>query len=104
MKNFFIQKSSHQNLKPFFNVLIVITTLFIIVFCKMELRSMNYAFLLKSRMYGSLQDRYYKNLMEQAKLTRSERLEKLAHSRMTLNWAKEGQVILVIGERAAVPQ
>ena len=65
---------------------------------------MNYALLVKSRQYGVLQDQYYKNLMKQARLTRSERLEKWAHSRMTLDWAKEGQVILVIGEKAAVPQ
>lgn len=95
---------SQHNFKPFFNVVIVICALFVIVLFKMELRSMNYAFLVRSRFYGTLQDKYYKNLMEQARLTRSERLEKWAHSRMTLNWAKEGQVILVIGEKAAVPQ
>ena len=93
-----------NNLTPFFNILIIILTLFIIVFVKTWLRDMNYDFLIQSRLYGSLQDRYYKNLMMQAQLTRSERLEKLAHSRMTLNWAKDGQVILIIGGKAAVPQ
>ena len=93
-----------SNLTPFFSVLIIIASLFITVFCKMELRRMNYAFLLKSRLYGSLQDRYYKNLIHQAQLDRSERLEKLAHSRMTLDWAKDEQVILIIGGKAAVPQ
>ncbi len=93
-----------DNLIPFFNILIIIITLFIIVFVKTWLRDMNYDFLIQSRLYGSLQDRYYKNLMMQAQLTRSERLEKLAHSRMTLNWAKDGQVILIIGGKAAVPQ
>ena len=95
---------SQHNFKPFFNVVIVICALFVIVLFKMELRRMNYAFLLRSRFYGTIQDHYYKNLMVQAKLTRSERLEKWAHSRMTLNWAKEGQVILVIGEKVAVSQ
>ena len=42
--------------------------------------------------------------MIQARLTRSERVAKWAHTRRTLNWAKEGQVILVIGEKVAVPQ
>ena len=93
-----------NNLIPFFNILIIILTLFIIVFVKTWLRDMNYDFLIQSSLYGSLQDRYYKNLMMQAQLTRSERLEKLAHSRMTLNWAKDGQVILIIGGKAAVPQ
>ncbi len=95
---------SEYNFKPFFNVVIVIGFLFVIVFFKMRLRDMNYDFLEKSRSYSMLQDQYYKNLMKQARLTRSERLEKWAHSRMTLNWAKEGQVILVIGEKAVVPQ
>ena len=93
-----------HNFKPFFNVIIIICSLFTIVFFKMQLRSMNYDFLVRSRFYGALQDKYYTNLMKQAHLTRSERLEKWAHSRMTLDWAKEGQVILVIGEKAAVPQ
>ena len=93
-----------DNLIPFFNILIIIITLFFIVFVKTWLRDMNYDFLIQSSLYGSLQDRYYKNLMMQAQLTRSERLEKLAHSRMTLNWAKDGQVILIIGGKAAVPQ
>lgn len=95
---------SKDNWKPFLNVAIVIISLFVIVFCKMKLISMNYAFLRDSRLYGTLQDRYYKNIMTQAKRNRSERLEQLAHSRMTLHWAKEGQVILIIGGKAAVPQ
>ncbi len=65
---------------------------------------MNYSFLKQSRAYGALQDRYYKNLMIQARKNRSERLERLAHSQMTLHWAKEGQVILIIGGKVAVPQ
>jgi len=95
---------SKKNLKPFFNVVIVIFALFIVVFFKMKVRQMNYSFLVKSRYYGTLQDRYYKNLMRQAHLTRFERLEELAHSKMTLSNAKEGQVILIIGEKVAVPQ
>jgi len=95
---------SQHNFKPFFNVIIVICSLFVIVLLKMELRRQNYEFLKQSRNYGNLQDTYYKNLMLQAQKTRSERLEKWAHSSRTLNWAKEGQVILVIGEKAAVPQ
>ena len=94
----------HKNFKPFFNVVIIISALFVIVLFKMELRRMNYTFLLRSRVYGQIQDRYYKNLMIQARQTRSERLEQWGRSQMTLNWAKEGQVILVIGEKAAIPQ
>lgn len=95
---------SQKSLKPFFNVVIVISSLFVIVLCKMKVRQMNYSFLVQSRYYGTLQDRYYKNLMRQAHLTRFERLEQLAHSKMTLSNAKEGQVILIIGEKVAVPQ
>ena len=93
-----------DNWIPFVNVAIVIVSLFVIVFCKVKLISMNYAFLKDSRLYGTFQDRYYKNIMTQAKRNRSERLEELAHSKKTLNWAKEGQVILIIGDKVAVPQ
>ncbi len=93
-----------DNWKPFFNITVLIVSLFVIVFCKIQLINMNYNFLKKSRLYGKIQDRYYKNLIIQARRNRSERLEQIAHSRMTLNWAKEGQVILIIGGKAAVPQ
>ena len=43
-----VSSISKNNLKPFFNVVVVISSLLVIVFLKMELRRMNYAFLLRS--------------------------------------------------------
>ena len=91
-----------HNLKPFFYVLMLIFFTFLVVFSKMELRRLNYTFWFKSQQYGKYQDQYYKNLMKYAKLSRSERIEKLAHS--TLHPATSGQVVLVIGEKVALTQ
>ena len=91
-----------HNLRPFFYVLMLIFFMFVLVFSKMELRRLNYAFWVKSQQYGRYQDQYYKNLMKHAELSRSERIEKLAHS--TLHPAAEGQVVLVIGEKVALTQ
>ena len=58
-------RQPRHNLKPFFNVVIIISALFAIVFCKMRLRDMHYEFLKKARAYGALKDDYYNNLMIQ---------------------------------------
>ena len=91
-----------NNLRPFFYALMFIFFMFVLVFSKMELRRLNYSFWLKSQLYGQYQDQYYKNLMKHAELSRSERIEKLAHS--TLHPATRGQVVLVIGDKVALTQ
>lgn len=95
---------SKKSLKPFFNMLMIIFSLFVIVFFKMEVRRLNYEFVRKTSEYGILQDRYHKNLIRQARLSSPKRLEKLAHSQMNLMPAEEGQVILILGGKAAIAQ
>lgn len=85
-------------------MLMITLSLFTIVFFKMEVRRLNYEFIKKNQEYSVLQDRYYKNLIQQAHLTSPVRLEKLAHSRMSLTPARKGQVILILSGKAAIPQ
>lgn len=98
--------SRHQlnHLKPLLSVLIVIVSLFTLVFLQMEVRRMGYVVLKQSREYKAHLDRYRLHNMEYAKATRPERVRGLAVSKLTLNAAKQSQIIHMAGERIAVRQ
>ena len=65
---------------------------------------MNYSILRQSRQYQIFLDRYHKNLMKYLEMTQGSKINQLARSRLTLDQVKKGQVILIIGGKAAVPQ
>lgn len=93
-----------NSIRPFFSVLIIICSLFIIAFFEMEVRRINYSILRKIRQYQILLDRYNKNLMVYLKKTQGSQLDQIARSRLILNPARKGQVILLIDGKIAVPQ
>ena len=84
--------------------MIIILSLFIVVFIKMEVRRINYSILRQSRQYHTYLDRYHKNLMTYLELTQGSNLDQLARSKLTLNPAQKGQVILLLGDQIAIPQ
>jgi hypothetical protein len=95
----------HLNqLKPLFSVMIVIFCLFALVFLQMEVRRMGYVVLKQSREYKTHLDRYRMYNMEYAKAMRPERVRGLAMTKLTLNTAKQSQIIHMAGERIAVRQ
>lgn len=91
-------------LTPFISVLMLIATMFALVFLKMEVRRMGYAVLQSTREYKQLRDQYRLMSMEYAKLTRPDRVRKYAVSRLTLNDAQSGQIIQLDGQELAMPQ
>ena len=93
-----------NSLRPFFSVLIIICSLFVIVFFEMEVRRINYSILRKVRQYQTLLDRYNKNLMTYLEKTRGSRLDQIARSQLILDRAQTGQVILLIDGKIAIPQ
>lgn len=93
-----------DSLRPFFSIMIIIVSLFLIVFVKMEARRINYSILRQSRQYQILSDRYYKDLMTYLTLTQGSRLNDIARSQLTLDRARKGQVILLVGGKIAIPQ
>lgn len=92
------------SVRPFVSIVIIIFFLFIIVFVKMEVRRSQYSILRQSRQYQVFLDRYHKNLMSYLKMTQGSKIDQLARSRLTLDRAKKGQVILLVGGKIAVPQ
>ncbi|MGE0526820.1 MAG: histidine kinase [Bdellovibrionales bacterium] len=98
-----IRRHLHEIL-PFISVLILISTLFTLVILKMEVRRMGYSVLKATREYRKLQDHHRLMTMEYARLTRPERVHKYAVSRLTLNDARNGQIIQLAGRTLAMPQ
>lgn len=97
--------SSQQvaSLKPFLSILIVVATLFTLVFFKIEVRRMGYTVLKDTRVQRALQDDYRRQVMEYAQVTRSERVQKLALSYMSISQGG-GQIIQLTGQHIALPQ
>ena len=99
-----MSKKQVSQLKPFLSVVIIISTLFVVVFFKMEVRRMGYSVLKKTQDYKALKDEYRMQVMKYAKVTRPERVKRLAVSKLTLNDAQNGQIIQLTDGRIAIPQ
>jgi hypothetical protein len=93
-----------HDLLPFFSVLILVATLFSLVFLKMEVRRMGYSVLKSTQEYKKLRDHYRLMSMQYAQLTRPELVRKYAVSKFSLNDARNGQIIQLAGEELAMPQ
>jgi cell division protein FtsL len=93
-----------QEMMPFFSVLMLIATLFSMVLLKMEVRRVGYSVLKSTQEYRKLKDQYRHMQMEYAALTRPDVVRRYAVSRLTLNDARNGQIIQLTGQKLAVPQ
>jgi len=93
-----------QDIMPFLSVIIFVSTLFGLVLLKMEVRRMGYLVLKSTQAYRKLRDQELLMSMEYAKLTRPEQVRKYAVSHLTLNDARNGQIIQLAGQRLALPQ
>ena len=93
-----------NDILPFVSVLLLVSTLFLMVFAKMEVRRMGYSVLKASQEYRKLKDHQRLMRMEYARLTRPEHIRKYAVSRLTLNDARNGQIIQLAGQKLAMPQ
>ncbi len=87
--------SRHQvgALRPFLSVLIIISTLFFLVFLKMEVRRIGYSVLVETRQYKALRDEYRHQVMTYAQMTQPDRVRNFAVSQLTLSEARNGQII-----------
>src|SRR6185312_11154588 len=93
-----------NDILPFFSVLIFVSTLFALVLLKMEVRRMGYSVLKASQEVHKLKDHQRMLSMEYARITRPEHVRKYAVSKLTLNDARNGQIIQLSGLKLAMPQ
>lgn len=99
-----MSRESINELKPFLSLVILVFTLFVVAFLKMEVRRMGYVVLKENKQHKTLKDQQRLKAMELAKMTRSDHIRKYAMSRLTLGEARNGQIIQLVGQRIAVPQ
>lgn len=86
-----------KDLKPFFSILIIIGTLFALVFLQMEERRIGYALLKQTREHNKIVEQKRIKTIALAKITRPEHVEKMAETRLTLKKIQANQIIHLSG-------
>ena len=92
------------SLKPFFSILIIIISLFIVVFAHMEERRMGYEFLKQSHAQKELIENKRLKTIQFAKMTRPQQIEKLAFDKLTLKKLQSNQIIHLTGNQIMDPK
>lgn len=93
-----------ESVKPIISIMIIISSLFSVVFLQMEVRRQGYAVWKQSRKYKNAMDEKRVLVSRYAKITNSNRLQEVAFSKLTLTEAKSGQIIHMSGDRIALKQ
>ena len=91
-----------QSLKPFLSVLLIIATLFGLVFLQMEERRMGYVLLKLNREQRDIIEERRQRSSLLAKITRPEHVERIAQSRMTLKKVQAKQIIHLTGSQESL--
>ena len=88
-------------MKPFISILMIIGTLFSLVFLQMEERRLGYAILKLTREQRQTVEEKRAKTMQLAKITRPQLVEKMAQSRLTLKKIQANQIIHISGAQLA---
>ncbi|MNJ99793.1 hypothetical protein D3C87_175740 [compost metagenome] len=92
-----MSRENIKQLKPFLSVLIIIATLFSIVFLQMEERRMGYSVLKLTREFKKVQEEKRTKEISLAKITRPQLLESMAQQKFTLKKIQANQIIHLSG-------
>lgn len=101
---FLISTAGSREFAPFISVMVIVASLFVVVFAKMEVRRMGYSVLRLTREERMLRDRERLQSIQLAKFTRPERLQELAQNRLTLRKPGSGQIIQMTEQGVALRQ
>lgn len=93
-----MNKINPHPFKPFLSLMMIVTTLFGIVFLQMEERRMGYALLKTRHQHKQILDDKRELEIRLAKITRPQLLEHMAQSRFTLRKVNADQIIHLSGE------
>lgn len=97
-------KNTALDFRPFVSVVLLVFTLFSLVFLKMEVRRTGYSVWRATQEFKSHQDKNRLIKMELAQQIRPDRIRKLALSKLPLSEAKTGQIIQLDGQTIAIRQ
>lgn len=92
-----MSSENFKQLKPFFSVLLIIFTLFTIVFLQMEERRMGYSVLKLTREYKKVFEEKRVKEIALAKVTRPQLLDSVAQQKFTLKKVQANQIIHLSG-------
>lgn len=92
-----MKRADFQSLKPFLSILIIISTLFGLVFLQMEERRMGYELLRSTRENQVLIEERRQKSVLLTKITRPQYVERVAQSRLTLKKVRANQIIHLTG-------
>ncbi|MBC87022.1 MAG: hypothetical protein CL677_07560 [Bdellovibrionaceae bacterium] len=90
--------------KPFISLLVIIGSLFLIVFAKMEKTRLSYLLYQQNKILKKNKETHSLKLIEYVQVTRLDRLRYLALTKLTLSEAKKGQIIQVSGDKIVIAQ
>ncbi len=96
--------NSQVQIKPFISVVIIIMTMFFLVFVKMEVRRLSYSVLHISQKEKLVKDKYRYKTIQLAQIMRTERIKHYAEIHLALNEPQKGQIIHFTGDRIALKQ
>lgn len=96
-----MSSQNFKQLKPFFSILIVIFTLFSIVFLQMEERRMGYSVLKLTREHKKVWEEKRTKEISLAKITRPQLLDSVAQQKFTLKKVQANQIIHLTGPLAS---
>jgi hypothetical protein len=88
-----MSKENFRQLKPFFSIVLVIFTLFAIVFLQMEERRMGYVVLKLTREHKKVLEEKRTKEISLAKITRPQLLDHVAQQKFTLKKVQANQII-----------
>ncbi|MCM2282671.1 MAG: histidine kinase [Bdellovibrionaceae bacterium] len=99
-----MSRQAINDCKPFVSLVIIVATLFGLVFFKMEARRAGYSILKLAREERRLRDQQREQLVQLAKILRPDRLHNVAQTRLTLRKAESGQIIQMTDQGIALKQ
>lgn len=85
-----------KHLRPFLSIIIIVLTLFAIVFMQMEERRVGYETLLLSREYKKMNAEKRSLEVTLARITRPQLLDHIAQSKFALKKAQSNQIIHMV--------
>lgn len=92
-----MSSENFRQLKPFFSILLIIATLFSIVFLQMEERRMGYSVLKLTREHKKVWEEKRVKEIALAKITRPQLLDTMAQQKFTLKKVQANQIIHLSG-------
>lgn len=92
-----MSSQNFRQLKPFFSVLIIISTFFFLVFLQMEERRLGYSVLKLSREHKKILEEKQAREIQLVKVTRPQLVEHMAQSKLTLKKIQANQIIHLSG-------